>query len=130
MAATHRRSAENGRGRTWLHFRGCEPSPRRARASAVHDRDETALSDTAQIKWMLIALRAHHRGLTVSAAMRQADRDAGASARGRQELPAFIESLGSDRHSRLVARMRRLVLRRIVDLFRRVGPRGFSSAPQ
>ncbi len=132
MAATPRRSSGDParRGTASLFLRGCEPSATRSCGPAARERDETALGETARIKWMLTALHAHHRGLTLGAAMRQADRDVGRFAQGRDALPAFIDGLGSDHGLSIPAQLRRLVLAQIVDALRRVLSRPFSSAPR
>jgi hypothetical protein len=132
MTATHRRSSGDParRGMASLFLRGCEPSAARGCASATRDRNETALSETARIKWMLTALQAHHRGLALGAAMREADRDVGGFAHGRQALPAFIEGLGTEHGLSLAAQLRRLVLAQVAGAFRRVLLRPFSSAPR
>jgi hypothetical protein len=132
MSATHRRSSGDParRGSTSLFLRGCESAAPGGCTSAARERDETALSETARIKWMLTALQAHHRGLALGAAMREADRDVGSFAQGRVSLPAFIDELGGDHGLSLAAQLRRLVLAQIVGALRRVLRRPFRSAPR
>lgn len=132
MPATHRRSSGDPtrRGRVSLFLRGCEPSAVRSSGPAARERDDTALGETARIKWMLTALQAHHRGLALGAAMREADREVGSYAPGRQALHAFIDGLGTDHGLSLPAQLRRLVLAQVVDAFRRLLSRPFSSAPR
>jgi len=137
MAAKHQRSApagdSAGRGRAWRRasvlWRACaEPSSARRCASAARDHGDAAASEAARIKWMLTALQAHHRGLTLGAAMRDADRDAGSFVGGRQALAAFVDGLEADRGLPLAAQLRRLVLAELVAVLRRFGVGRFSSA--
>ena len=66
-----------------------------------------------RIEWLLSALRAHHQGFALGAAMRRADRDVGVSAAAREAFDAFNAVLGAG-DLPLPARLRRLVLARLV----------------